>query len=195
MNGSRAAETGVAPDGNPVALYLALSGVEEADIVHAANPEGAAILELGCGFGRVSRELAQHGHRITGIDNSPEMLAHFEAIAGMEGVLSDIATLDLSPRQWLVVLMASHLVNDDLGPAFLATAARHVAADGCVLVQRYEPGWVDTRCYEQTFTAHDVDNARRDAMAAAVALTIYAPLDEHGLWVRLTPASATTETR
>ncbi|MDR3629206.1 MAG: class I SAM-dependent methyltransferase [Desulfocapsaceae bacterium] len=32
------------------------------------------ILELGCGSGRLTRALATRGHRITGIDNSAEML-------------------------------------------------------------------------------------------------------------------------
>jgi len=134
---------GVAPDGSPVLLYLALPGHEDAAVIHAAVPAGAAILELGCGVGRVTRHLAQLGHRITGVDNSAEMLAHVDDAAGTETVLADIATLDLLPRRWPVVVMASNLVNDDLGPVFLATAARHVRDDGCVLVERHEPGWID----------------------------------------------------
>jgi hypothetical protein len=72
------------------------------------------------------------------------MLAHLGAAGATQQVLADITTLDLTPRQWPVVLAASHLVNDDLGPAFLAAAARHVAAGGCVLIQRHPPGWIDT---------------------------------------------------
>ena len=44
---------GVAPDGSPVAIYLALSGAREAELVASAIPENASILELGCGTGRV----------------------------------------------------------------------------------------------------------------------------------------------
>jgi Methylase involved in ubiquinone/menaquinone biosynthesis len=133
---------GVAPDGSPVLLYLALPGHEDAAVIHTAVPPGAAILELGCGVGRVTRHLAQLGHRVTGVDNSVEMMAHVDDAEGTETVLADITTLDLSPRRWPVVVMASHLVNDDLGPVFLAAAARHVREDGCVLVERYEPGWI-----------------------------------------------------
>lgn len=137
-------ELGVAPDGCPVRVYLLVPGHEEAAIIDAAIPPGTAILELGCGVGRMSRHLVQHGHAITGVDNSTQMLAHFETIDGTTTIFADIATLDLSPRRWPVVLLASHFVNDERGVAFLAAAARHVGADGCVLVQRYPPGWVNT---------------------------------------------------
>jgi hypothetical protein len=94
--------------------------------------------------GRMSRHLARNGHAITGVDNSTEMLSHFQTIDAAEAVLADIATLDLSPRRWPVVLLASHFVNDGLGDAFLAVAAGHVEPDGCVIIQRYPPGWVNT---------------------------------------------------
>jgi SAM-dependent methyltransferase len=134
----------VAPDGCPVRVYLLVPGHEEAAIIEAAIPAGTPILELGCGVGRMSRHLGERGHAITGVDNSTEMLAHFETVDGTESILADIATLDLSPRRWPVVLLASHFVNDENGAAFLATAARHVRADGYVLVQRYPAGWVNT---------------------------------------------------
>ena len=221
-------ERGVAPDGCPVRVYLSVPGYEEAAIIEAAIPPGTAILELGCGVGRMSRHLVQHGHAITGVDNSTEMLAHFETVDGTDAILADIATLDLSPRRWPVVLLASHFVNDELGSAFLAVAARHVDASGYVLVQRYPPGWVNTvgpsrrdrpglrseignierpapgtmrativyefedDRYEQTFTAHDVDDERLAAMASEVGLTVDEVLDHDRLWVRLRPAADTS---
>jgi len=133
--------TAVAPDGSPVALYLALPGDDEAAVVHDAIAPGAAILELGSGPGRVTRPLLVLGHPVTAVDNSPAMLAHLPDEA--DAVLSDIQALDLGARRWPVVLLASHAINDPLGPALLAAGARHLAADGCLLVQRHEPGWVD----------------------------------------------------
>jgi SAM-dependent methyltransferase len=44
-----------------------------------AETHGDPILELGCGSGRVLLHLARRGHAITGVDNSPEMLALLEA--------------------------------------------------------------------------------------------------------------------
>ncbi len=76
-------ERGVAPDGCPVRVYLLVPGHEEAAIIDAAIPPGTAILELGCGVGRISRHLVPRGHAITGVDNSTSMLAHFETIDGV----------------------------------------------------------------------------------------------------------------
>src|ERR1700730_447548 len=66
----------VAPDGSPIAVYLMLPGHNDAMLLHAAIPSSAAILELGCGGGRVSRHLVALGHSVTGVDNSDLMLAH-----------------------------------------------------------------------------------------------------------------------
>jgi SAM-dependent methyltransferase len=43
-----------------------------------AEEHGDPVLELGCGTGRVLLHLARRGHAVTGIDNSPEMLARLE---------------------------------------------------------------------------------------------------------------------
>lgn len=40
-----------------------------------ADDHGDPVLELGCGTGRVLLHLARRGHAVTGVDNSPEMLA------------------------------------------------------------------------------------------------------------------------
>jgi SAM-dependent methyltransferase len=38
-------------------------------------PDGAKILEVGCGGGQVARELLQNGYHVTGIDSDPEVIA------------------------------------------------------------------------------------------------------------------------
>src|SRR5687767_3496046 len=106
----------IAPDGSPVSLYLKLAGDQEASFISQAIRPRAAILELGCGAGRVTRHLVKLGHRVTAVDNSPEMLAQVAGLSGAEVVLADIETLDLGARRWPVVLLASHLINDDRGP-------------------------------------------------------------------------------
>lgn len=133
-----------APDGSPVALYLALPGDTEAKFIHRAIPDGAEILELGCGAGRITRHLVELGHAVTAVDNGPAMLEQLEDIDDVETVLADIQTLDLAPRRWPVVLLASHLVNDADGELLLGAAVRHVEAGGSILIQRHEPGWIDS---------------------------------------------------
>lgn len=47
----------------------------EADLVDRLLPRGARVLDAGCGTGRVAVELARRGHRTTGADLDPSMLA------------------------------------------------------------------------------------------------------------------------
>jgi SAM-dependent methyltransferase len=38
-------------------------------------PNGAEVLEIGCGEGQVACELLRHGYRVTGLDSDPEVIA------------------------------------------------------------------------------------------------------------------------
>jgi SAM-dependent methyltransferase len=128
-----------APDGSPVELYARLAAGDEPAIVHSAIPAGATVLDLGCGAGRIAHALIALGHPVVAVDNSPEMLEH---VRGAEKVLADIRTLQL-PRRFDCVLLASNLVNcvdAATRDAMLAACARHVAPDGCVVIQRLAPG-------------------------------------------------------
>ena len=131
--------TEVAPDGSPIEMYTRMPTFGEPEIVHAAIPPGAEILELGSGAGRMTHRLLELGHPVTAVDNSREMLAH---VRGAETLLSDIEELDLG-RRFACVLMASHLIDDpeELRTVLLATCVRHVEADGAVIIQRYDPVW------------------------------------------------------
>jgi 2-polyprenyl-3-methyl-5-hydroxy-6-metoxy-1,4-benzoquinol methylase len=119
------------PDGSPVDLYLLFPPAGEAERVHAAIDEGATVLDLGCGVGRIAHELIDLGHPVVAVDESREMLAH---VRGAETVQAPIEDLDLG-RRFPCVLLASHLVNTADAKrrrAFLETCARHVAGDGVV---------------------------------------------------------------
>ena len=50
------------------------------------NIEGKRILDIGCGTGRMSLELAQRGARVTGIDFSQTMLDMAKAVARQSGL-------------------------------------------------------------------------------------------------------------
>jgi SAM-dependent methyltransferase len=127
-----------APDGSPVELYARLAAGDEPALVHSAIPAGAAVLDLGCGAGRITHALLELGHPVVAVDNSPEMLEH---VRGAEKVLADIRVLDLK-RRFPCVLLASNLVNCVDGvtrDAMLASCRLHVEDGGCVLVQRLAP--------------------------------------------------------
>jgi SAM-dependent methyltransferase len=114
----------------------------EPEVVHAAIPAGAGILELGAGAGRVTHPLVALGHPVVAVDESAEMLAR---VRGAETVRARIQELRLG-RRFDVVLLASFLVNTpdrELRGRFLTACREHVRTDGCVLVQRHEPRWFD----------------------------------------------------
>ncbi|MFF9620916.1 class I SAM-dependent methyltransferase [Streptomyces griseosporeus] len=125
----------ITPDGCAVELYSRLPAGPEPDIIEAAVPPGASMLELGSGVGRMTHPLLERGFTVTAVDESPEMLAR---VRGARTIRSPIEDLDLGER-FDVVLLASFLVHAadlEVRRGLLRTCARHVAEDGCVLVQR-----------------------------------------------------------
>jgi ubiquinone/menaquinone biosynthesis C-methylase UbiE len=134
----------ITPDGCAVELYARLPPWREPGVVHQAAGDGATILELGCGTGRVTHPLIELGHEVTAVDESPEMLAR---VRGAQTVLARIQELDLGGRRFDAVLLGSHLFNvpdDDLLEAWLATCWRHVADGGSVLIEQHPPSWFET---------------------------------------------------
>ena len=132
----------VAPDGSPAAVYLAAPGEPEAAMIDAELPFAATVLDLGCGPGRLAHPLADRGHAVVGVDESPQMLSHLRP--EVDAVPGRIETLDLG-RRFDAVLAASHLVNvagSQRRRALLAACARHVDGEGIVLVQRYPVAWL-----------------------------------------------------
>lgn len=129
-------------DGCAVDFYALLPSFGEPEIVHAAVPEGASVLELGCGTGRILRPLAGLGHQVLGADDSPEMLAY---IPDLPTVHSPIESLRLD-RTFDVVLLGSNMLNADLETrhAFLATVRHHLTAEGMAVFQYFPPRWFET---------------------------------------------------
>jgi SAM-dependent methyltransferase len=129
----------ITPDGCAVDFYALMPDFGEPAIVHEAAGEGASILELGCGAGRVTHPLIELGHQVVAVDESPEMLSH---VHGAETVCARIQDLSLG-RRFAAVLLASHLINadDETGGVFLDACRRHVADDGCVIIQQHSPEW------------------------------------------------------
>ncbi|MEU3292381.1 class I SAM-dependent methyltransferase [Streptomyces longwoodensis] len=126
----------ITPDGCAVELYSRLPVGGEPDIVAAAVPAGAHILELGSGVGRVTHALLERGFTVTAVDESPQML---ERVRGARTICSPIETLDLGSETFDVVMLGSFLVHagdEDVRRGMLRTCVRHLAPGGCVLIQR-----------------------------------------------------------
>lgn len=130
-----------APDGSPVEVYARLPELGEGEIVASVLPAGASVLELGCGTGRITRQLVRLGYRVTAVDESAEMLAH---VRDAETVQAQIEGIDLG-RRFDAVLLASNLVTAELAQrrAFLETCRRHadvVVCEGLPLAWSPEDG-------------------------------------------------------
>ncbi|MEV7884829.1 class I SAM-dependent methyltransferase [Streptomyces sp. NPDC002817] len=125
----------ITPDGCAVELYARLPVGGEPDIVAAAVPAGAHILELGCGVGRMTHPLLERGFTVTAVDESPQML---ERVRGARTICGPVEGLDLG-ETFDVVMLASFLVHAgdaEVRQGLLRACARHVAEGGCVLIQR-----------------------------------------------------------
>jgi ubiquinone/menaquinone biosynthesis C-methylase UbiE len=107
-------------------------------------PHTAAVLDLGCGTGVVTRAIAARDRfagTVTGIDQSPEFIAAAQRLAAVAGVddsvefvVGDVHELDLPAASFDAVVahtLISH-VRDPL--AVLAEAARVVRPGGSVAI-------------------------------------------------------------
>lgn len=120
---------------------LAAAGTDvhgEATFVRAFAP--AAVLDAGCGTGRVAIELARHGIEAVGVDVDASMLDVARRRApSISWIECDLAVLDLG-RTFHVVVMAGNVVlftAPGTHAAVVAGCARHVAPGG-VLVAGFQ---------------------------------------------------------
>ncbi|MFG2623534.1 class I SAM-dependent methyltransferase [Streptomyces sp. NPDC048473] len=131
----------ITPDGCAVELYRRLSVGDEPEVIAAAVPAGASILELGCGAGRVTRPLIERGFDVTAVDESAQMLEH---IRDARTVQSPIESLDLGDETFDVVMLASFLVHTSehrVRDGMLRVCRSHVKDGGVVLIQREGPDY------------------------------------------------------
>lgn len=126
--------------GDDIPMYLGLAG-----------RTGSPILELGCGTGRLVLALAQAGHRVTGVEREPAMLALAEAKVRAAGravarrvtlVAGDFQSLDL-PTRFRLAVLAVNTWMDLPGPAeqaqVLARAGRHLEPGGLLVLDLFHP--------------------------------------------------------
>ncbi|MDX8529140.1 class I SAM-dependent methyltransferase [Mesorhizobium sp. MSK_1335] len=62
--------------------------------------QGSSVLELGCGYGRITNRLAEKGARVTGLDISPILLKKAEADAAERGVDVEYIRGDMRSLPW-----------------------------------------------------------------------------------------------
>jgi SAM-dependent methyltransferase len=117
----------------------------------ARGGRSVSVLEIGCGTGRVSLPLARAGHRLTGVDGSPAMLARFrEKLAEEpEEVRQRVALVESDAREFSVpggfdlaiapFRVLQHLTTTRDHLACFATVRFHLAPGGRFAFDVFNP--------------------------------------------------------
>ena len=120
----------------------------EASFVASLLPPGAAVLDAGCGTGRVAVELARRGYQVVGVDLDERMLAGARAKApDLPWYVADLAAPDLAgevgltPGRQFDIVVAAGNVMVFLEPGSEGVVVAHLAgvlAPGGLLVAGFQ---------------------------------------------------------
>ena len=97
-------------------------------------------LEMGCGEGRVARDLAARKHRVTGIDSSPTLLSYARE-ADPDGTyeLADAASLPFADASFDLVVAYNSLMDFSDMPGAVREAARVLEPGGRLCISVTHP--------------------------------------------------------
>jgi SAM-dependent methyltransferase len=130
-------------------------------------------LDVGCGVGRWSLELARRGHEVLGFDLSPSMIEQARMRAGVQGArcsfeLGDVTTLNLGRKFDLIVCVTvlQHVLNPPEARVAIARLAEHLAPGGTLVLLEAAPTRSTTRCDTAVFRARTLE-WYQDALQAA----------------------------
>ena len=119
--------------------------------VAEATQTRGAVLEIGCGTGRILLPIARAGRAITGLDGSPAMLERCRAKVASESaavqgrvrlVQGDMRDFNLGAVFPLIIApfrVVQHLVTVDDQLAFLARVSNHLAPGGRLIFDVFNP--------------------------------------------------------
>jgi SAM-dependent methyltransferase len=103
-------------------------------------PPGRLTVDLGCGEGRLLRELGAMGHRVVGVDRSPRMAAAAAAAGGgVPVLLADAARLPLRDGGADLVVAYMSLLNMDDLPGAVGEVGRVLAPGGRLCLSVVHP--------------------------------------------------------
>jgi len=155
---------------------------------------GGATLDVGCGIGRWSVELARRGHDVTAVDLSPRMLERAETRAREAGVacrfeVGDAATLALGRTFDLIlcVTVLQHIMEPAVAAAAIERLAAHVSPTGELVLLEAAPSLATARCDTASFRARTADWYAEALRRAGLELTARRGVDPMPLKTWLVP--------
>jgi SAM-dependent methyltransferase len=96
-------------------------------------PPAGRTLEVGCGEGRVARDLAARGHRVTALDASPTLVAAAaERDPASSYLVADACALPFGDAAFDLVVAYNVLMDVQDMPRAVGEAARVLAPTGCL---------------------------------------------------------------
>ncbi|MBL8102335.1 MAG: class I SAM-dependent methyltransferase [Anaerolineales bacterium] len=135
-------------------------------ILSLAKQLGGAVLELGCGTGRMTIPLAENGVEIVGLDVVPGMVDLAKQKAGglpIEWIVADVRTFQLGRKFRLIFESGSvfhHMLTRQDQEAYLARVREHLEDDGRLVLSLFFPkprNLMSTDEVEEWFTAEHPD--------------------------------------
>jgi SAM-dependent methyltransferase len=141
-------------------------------------------LDVGCGVGRWSLELARRGHEVLGLDLSPSMLAQAKLRAGVQGArctfeLGDVNALDLGRKFDFIVCVTvlQHILNPLEARGAIVRLAEHLAPGGTLVLLEAAPTRSSSRCDTAVFRARSLEWYRDALLAAGMSVAAEAGVD------------------
>lgn len=127
---------------------------------HIIPPPVGLMLEVGCGEGRVSRDLHARGHQVVGVDASHTLLQHaVEADPASTYVLADGEALPFRAETFDLVVAYNSLMDVDDMPRTVGEATRVLTPPGtfcvCITHPINDAGRFESQQEEARFTIHD----------------------------------------
>ena len=103
-------------------------------------PAGERTLEVGCGEGRVSRDLKSRGHRVVAVDASPTLIGMaYDADASIAYARCDAAALPFRDQSFDLAVFYNSLMDFDDMEASIAEAGRVLRPGGALCASITHP--------------------------------------------------------
>jgi SAM-dependent methyltransferase len=123
-------------------------GIPELAALVATLPQGAVVLDAGCGNGEpLTRLLLEHGCNVLGVDSSANMLARFRAsFPHVPVIQSEIQSCDFQGRMFDAAIawgLIFHLPHETQSAAFAAISRALKPGAPFLFTAGDKDGWID----------------------------------------------------